>query len=477
MGILEKLPFRLNSPNFQVFLVGFICFCCPGMFNALNGMGGAGKADRTATDNANTALAITFTICSLIGAPVYNIFGHRILIPAALCYVLYVGSYLTSNSGFTIATGAILGVGAGFLWTAQAGIMMSYPQENDKGKAFSIFWMVFNLGATIGAAIPLGNDWHNTSSEVASTTYIGFIIIMAFGAFLAFALLPASKVIRSDGTPVSLHKFSNWRREAIEIFRLFLDWRMLILIPLFAGSNWFYTYQFQVYNGGGFFDLRARGLNNLLYWLFQIIGAGFFGWLLDLTALGTRRRRAFIGNTLVLVILSALWIGCIFIQKRFTRESVKDPNFKQISVDSPGYAGYVIEYALFGFADAIYQGFIYWLLGTMTNDTERAARFGGFYKTIQNAANAIASQIDAIHTPFMTELAVTFAINTAGLILAYVVCWTVPNVTIEEVDNLQDGVGAEKMIGGRVETIEDGAHEYPVKSDSYSMEKKEPSIH
>jgi hypothetical protein len=39
----------------------------------------------------------------------------------------------------------VLGIGAGFLWTAQAGIMMSYPNEKDKGKAFSMFWMIFNL--------------------------------------------------------------------------------------------------------------------------------------------------------------------------------------------------------------------------------------------------------------------------------------------------------------------------------------------
>lgn len=64
-----KLPFRYSDPNVQVFLVGFICFCCPGMFNALNGMGGAGQADPKVTNDANTALAVTFTVCSLIGAP------------------------------------------------------------------------------------------------------------------------------------------------------------------------------------------------------------------------------------------------------------------------------------------------------------------------------------------------------------------------------------------------------------------------
>ncbi|KAG1474192.1 hypothetical protein G6F56_000495 [Rhizopus delemar] len=450
-----KLPFRYSDPNFQVFLVGFICFCCPGMFNALNGMGGAGQADPKVTNDANTALAVTFTVCSLIGAPIFNIFGHRVIVPAALAYVLYVGSYLTPNPGFTIATGAILGIGAGFLWTAQAGIMMSYPDEQDKGKAFSIFWMIFNLGSTVGAAIPLGNNFNTSGSSISTGTYIGFMCIMAFGAFLSLTLLPANKVIRANGSPVSLHKFSNWRREIYEIFALFRDWKMICLIPLFAGSNWFYTYQFQVYNGGGFFSLRARSLNNLVYWLCQIVGAGFFGWVLDLKFLGERRTRAIVANTFVLCILSASWIGAIFVQRKFTYESVKETGFEVTDIYSDGYAGYIILYAVFGLVDSIYQGFIYWLLGTMTNDTERAARYGGFYKTIQNAASAIASQVDSINTPFMTQLVINFAMEGVGLLLAYIVCFRVSDVTIEQVDNLLDGHEQEVMVGGQVESMKD----------------------
>ncbi|KAG2187369.1 hypothetical protein INT44_005055 [Umbelopsis vinacea] len=452
------LGIRYSDPYVQVILVGFICFCCPGMFNAVNGMGGAGQADPKTADDANTALSVTFTLCSLIGAPVYNIFGARVIIPAALTYVLYIGSYLTPNSGFTIATGALLGIGAGFLWTAQAGIMMSYPTEAEKGKFFGTFWMIFNLGATMGAAISLGREWSSGSAQaVSQSTYIGFMVIMAIGAFLAIALLPPGKVIRADGTPVSLHRFSNWKREALEVLLLFKDWKMLVLIPLFAGSNWFYTYQFSAYNGGGYFNLRTRAFNNLFYWMFQIFGAGLFGFLLDWKVLGNRKRRAFIGNTITLVIMSALWIGCIFVQQKYTRESVvalkADPTL-QMDVLSPGYAGLVIEYALFGAGDAIYQGFIYWLLGTMTNDTERAARYGGFYKTIQNAANAIAGQVDAIRTPYMTELAVSFAINGVGLLLAFAVCFAIPDVTEEVVDNLQGVEGETKLVGGHYEGVE-----------------------
>lgn len=35
------------SPQFQIAMVGLICFLCPGMFNALNGMGGGGLLDKS----------------------------------------------------------------------------------------------------------------------------------------------------------------------------------------------------------------------------------------------------------------------------------------------------------------------------------------------------------------------------------------------------------------------------------------------
>jgi hypothetical protein len=54
-----------------------------------------------------------------------------VLIPAAgLTYVLYVGAFLSPSSAFTIVAGAILGVGAGCLWTAQGAIMVRSTFRN-----------------------------------------------------------------------------------------------------------------------------------------------------------------------------------------------------------------------------------------------------------------------------------------------------------------------------------------------------------
>jgi hypothetical protein len=39
------------SPRTQLIMVSFVCFLCPGMFNALGGLGGGGKTDATLADN------------------------------------------------------------------------------------------------------------------------------------------------------------------------------------------------------------------------------------------------------------------------------------------------------------------------------------------------------------------------------------------------------------------------------------------
>ena len=144
------------SPPFQLGLVAIVCFLCPGMFNAVNGLGGAGQLNAKTADNANTAVYSTFSVVGFFAGTIANRLGIKLTLSlGGFGYFLYIASYLcynhTGNEGFVIFAGALLGVCAGLLWTAQGAIMMSYPSEGSKGRYISWFWMVFNLGAVIGA--------------------------------------------------------------------------------------------------------------------------------------------------------------------------------------------------------------------------------------------------------------------------------------------------------------------------------------
>lgn len=63
---------------------------------------------------------------------------------------------------FVVTSGALLGVTAAFLWTAQGAMMLSYCTEAQKGIFISIFWAIFNLGAVVGATVSFGQNIHST---------------------------------------------------------------------------------------------------------------------------------------------------------------------------------------------------------------------------------------------------------------------------------------------------------------------------
>jgi MFS family permease len=196
-------------------------------------------------------------------------------------YALYTASFLSynhnQNSGFVIFAGTMLGICAALLWTAQGTVMMSYPMESQKGRYIGIFWAIFNLGAVIGSAIPIGQNWNSTSGSVNDGTYIAFFVLMVCGFVLAFFLAPPHKIIRDDLTMVEhirhpsawyvrLIIFNQIRSEFKGLFQtLKTDYYIVLLFPMFWASNWFYTYQFNDFNQY-YFNIRTRAFNNLFYW-------------------------------------------------------------------------------------------------------------------------------------------------------------------------------------------------------------------
>lgn len=146
------------SPKVQLLMISLVCFLCPGMFNALSGLGGGGQVDPTAQDHAGVALYSTFAVVGFFAGTFANRLGLRLTLSlGGLGYCVYAASFLsyshTENIGFVIFAGAFLGVCAGLLWTAQGAIMMSYPPEDSKGRYISWFWIIFNLGAVIGSLV------------------------------------------------------------------------------------------------------------------------------------------------------------------------------------------------------------------------------------------------------------------------------------------------------------------------------------
>ncbi|KAI9696774.1 MAG: hypothetical protein M1836_005136 [Candelina mexicana] len=446
------------SPPTQLVLVALVCFLCPGMFNALNGLGGGGQVAAAAADNANVSLYSTFSVVGFFAGTFANALGIKLTLSfGGLGYCIYASALLcynhTKNTGFLIFAGALLGICAGLLWTAQGAIMMSYPPEGSKGRYISWFWMIFNLGAVIGSLIPLGENLHSTNNNVNDGTYIGFIVLMFVGAVLAWCLIDAKNVVRSDGSRVIAMKHPTWKSEILGLWEVLChDSYIVMLFPMFLASNWFYTYQFNDFNLARF-NIRTRALNNTLYWSSQIIGAYTVGYALDLQSF-RRSLRAKAALLVLFLITMAIWGGgeylpSVFIprselllipsagyayQRGYTRAEVTADSYIKSDWTDAGYVGPMFLYMFYGFYDAAWQTCIYWFMGALTNSSRKAANFAGFYKGIQSAGAAIIYRIDALDKPYMNIFASSWALLAGSLVIAApVIIWKVQDtVPIEE---------------------------------------------
>lgn len=419
---LTGLKAIFYHPRTQVILLGFVCFMCPGLFNALNGLGAGGQVNPVTSANANSTLYATFAVAAFFAGSINNVLGPRLtLFLGSFGYAIYIGSYLVLNihnntGGFMIAAGALLGLCAGLLWTAQGSLMLAYPTEDQKGTFIGIFWSIFNLGGVVGASVSLGQNFHSETNGVSNGTYIGFMILTGMGSLIPLLMADPEKMIRTDGSKVTTPRQPSWRTEISGLYvALRTDPMIVFLFPMFFASNWFYTWQFNDYNAA-LFNIRARSLNNLVYWVSQIVGSVSIGLLLDQHRF-PRRARAFAGWSILLVFVMIVHTWAFFYQRTYTRQSMPPDAFKMDIYDK-AYAAHLFLYVFCGLLDSMWQTTAYWMMGAMSNDLAKLAYFAGFYKSIQSAGAAGVWRADAMKVPYMNLFLSTWVLLIAGLIFS-----------------------------------------------------------
>jgi hypothetical protein len=144
-----------------------------------------------------------------------------------------------------------------------------------------------------------------------------------------------------------------------------------------------------------------------------------FGTFLDWSRL-SRRRRGLAGWIVLFILVNAIWAGGLAFERKTCRDC---PSPKQDIFD-PGYVGNLFLYMFYGFLDAAWQTYSYWLMGALSNEPRKLAYFAGFYKSIQSAGAAVIWRVDALKAPFQAIFASSWGLCGAGLIFALPVVWT-----------------------------------------------------
>ncbi|KAI9469483.1 hypothetical protein BX667DRAFT_473106 [Coemansia mojavensis] len=405
----------MKSSLTQMVLVSVVCSLCHGIFNAFNVVGGANPSDIKLISTANTAVFSTMAVFSLLGISIVTFLGMRwTLFASGLAYAAYIASFIffneTKNAALTIVSGSILGIGAGILWSAQNVSIMAYSPSRDH--SFCIFWTTFNFASLVGSAVLFAVYFHGGGNFHLPMSTIGHIVLsclQVLGALCALFLAPVSVVVDS----VAHTGQSNTASACTELLEAIKDKWILLLIPLFLTTNFYYAYQWTNTNGLIFTE-RTRAFNAIIYWASQMFGGLVIKLVYGLQIL-SRRSRGIMGLTIATITVNAMW-GCTlvlyfsFIETPFARNiasgSVSPIDFTQTAQS----VAPIFLFCFMGMVDSLWQILTHWLITFTSGDGLSLARYSGLYKCIQSIGAIVAWQLEAQAVSQLTQIIINWAL-------------------------------------------------------------------
>lgn len=341
-----------RSTFYNALVLGLCNLLAPGIWGAMNSLGGGGE-EKPYLVNAANALTFGLMVVSCFLSSIFVRFiGIKwTLIVGTMGYAPYAaGLYVNNRFGdewLVILGAALCGLSAGIFWAAEAAIALAYPEPYNQGR-FLGFWLSFRVGGQIlGGAISLGiNANRGTEGSVSYAVYLVFIVLQALGPFAGLLLNNPSQVQRKDGIPVQLRVTNGVGFELRAMSKLFISGKFLLVIPFICQAV--YTEAVMFSYEGLWFTVRARALGSFLSGVVALIIGNFLGAFLDnkSISLKTRSRSAFV---FVVVWQSMCWIWASVVTTEFHKTNVVhdwiDPGFgKAFALFLFWVAGFQLNY-------------------------------------------------------------------------------------------------------------------------------------
>ncbi|OLN81916.1 UNC93-like protein 6 [Colletotrichum chlorophyti] len=206
----ENIPKRTwyRTVFFQATVIGLCAFFAPGLYNAMQSTGAGGQQTPYLVMSASAVLGLIMVVTCSLSSVVANRIGLKnALIFGTTGYGLCSATLYTNNpygtEWFVYVGSTACGITAGIFWAAEGAIMISYPEDHNRGR-YLAYWLAFrNGGLIVGGAINLAlNSTGKSTGKLDWRTYIVFVTLQCLGPFIALLLSPPEKVQRQDGRPV-----------------------------------------------------------------------------------------------------------------------------------------------------------------------------------------------------------------------------------------------------------------------------------
>lgn len=403
---------------FNISVVSLCAFIAPGLWAAMNGLGGAGAADPHYVNAANSVIFCLQVLVCLIGsamiakiglkwALVLGMVGFPIYASSVYCNIRY------NNTWYIMLACVIDGMSSGIFWLTEGAIVLAYPEKHRRGK-YLAFWLGSRIvGQMIGGSVTLGvNAGNREKGHISVKIYFIFISIQALGPFVAALLSSPDKVQRSDRSPVSLDLPRSLKTELNIMCKLLCRKEILLLLPMIIQSAFSEAF-FSTYNAT-YFTVRSRALASLVASTCVIIANFMLGFFPDWKR-PTVNTRAIVAFVLIYAFELSFYIYAMVVTKEYERRDT--PPVLDWADDGFGRGVCVYILMLVGF-NLMYE-YLYWLIGTVNRSGGDIVRLSAVVRGVESAGQAISygiNSIDQARFPLSGAVAVNLSFFAACII-------------------------------------------------------------
>lgn len=452
----ERIWYRTTFFNLSI--LSICAFIAPGLWAAMNGLGGAGSADPSYVNAANSVIFCLQVVICIFGSSIIAKIG----IPWSLAlgmapFPIYAASIYCNikynNKVFIMVACVIDGVGSGLFWLTEGAIVLAYPEKHRRGK-YLAYWLASRIvGQIVGGAVTLGvNADGDKKGHISVNTYLIFISIQALGPFIAMTLSRHEKVQRADNTPVKIELPTNLKVELKAMWKLLCRKEVLLLTPMMFQSVFSEAF-FSTYNAT-YFTVRSRALASLVASSCVIVSNFTLGFFLDWRKLSVNTR-AVCAFAFIYAFEASLYVYAMVVTKEY--EARDYPTVLDWTSDGFGRGVCVYILMLVGF-NLMYD-YLYWLVGVINKSGGEIIRLSAVIRGIESCGQAISygiNSIDQEQFPLSGAVAVNMSFFAACIIPAAFVIWKAGIVNGVKVKNIvQDEVDDKPVDGSTSDKVSD----------------------
>ncbi|KAL4895972.1 major facilitator superfamily domain-containing protein [Aspergillus ambiguus] len=407
-----------HTTLFNISIVSACAFIAPGLWAAMNGLGGAGAADPHYVNAANSVIfCLQVLVCIFGSVLIANIGLKWAFVLGMVGFPIYASSVYCNikdnNTWYIMLACVINGVSSGIFWLTEGAIVLSYPEKSRRGK-YIAYWLASRIvGQMIGGAVTLGvNAGNREHGHISVQTYLVFISIQALGPFIAALLSPPEKVQRSDRTTVKVNLPKGLKTELYAMWQLVCRREILLLLPMIFQSVFSEAF-FSTYNAT-YFTVRSRALASLVASTGVIISNFALGFFLDWRK-PTLNTRAIVSFVFIYAFELCLYIYAMVVNKEY--EARSEPPV--LDWADPGFGRGVCVYILMLVGFNLMYDYLYWLIGTVNRTSGDIVRLSAVVRGVESAGQAISYGINSIEQsrfPLSGAVAVNLSFFAACII-------------------------------------------------------------